>query len=240
MVACKHVTGFRTALNELATAQKSAKGVSLYSRYINRPAGRILAAAAFRLRLSPNQVTAISGVLTFAAIAVIAGIKPGPGMAIGVFVAAVAGFALDSADGQLARLTGKGSLAGEWLDHVLDCAKLLAIHAAILVSFFQFYRLSHAGELLIPVAFGFVTVLMFFGGILTDQLKRRRPAERPAQPSLVRAIALLPADYGVFCISLLFLAARDAFFWVYVCLLVANTLLLGALLVKWFRELAAD
>lgn len=239
MVAREQVTGFRTALADLQTAQKSAKGVSLYSRYLNRPAGRILAAAAFRLGLTPNQVTAISGVLTFGAIALIAGVAPGPGMAVGVFVLAVSGFALDSADGQLARLTGTGSPAGEWLDHVLDCAKLVSVHAAILVSFFQFYPRIDAGELLIPVGYGFVSVLMFFGGILTDQLKRRRPADRPAQPSLLRAIALLPADYGVFCFSLLLLAARDAFFWAYVCLLIANALLLAALLMKWFRELAA-
>ena len=229
----------RAALDELATAQKSAKGVSLYSRYINRPFGRVLAAIAYRAGLSPNQVTLVSAAVTCAAVALIATVAPSPGLAVGVFAAAVLGFALDSADGQVARLTGRGSLAGEWLDHVIDCAKLLAIHAALLVSFYRFFHLSHAASLLIPICFQFVAVLMFFGGILTEQLKRRRPsAAASAPPSTMRAIALLPADYGVFCVSLLFLADQDAFFWVYVCLLVANALLLGALLVKWFRELA--
>ncbi|RBL82322.1 CDP-alcohol phosphatidyltransferase, partial [Streptomyces cavourensis] len=55
-----------TVLRELRGAQKSAKGVSLYSRYVNRPAGRVLAAGAYRAGLTPNQVTLISGLFTYA------------------------------------------------------------------------------------------------------------------------------------------------------------------------------
>ncbi|MFE3287575.1 CDP-alcohol phosphatidyltransferase, partial [Streptomyces sp. NPDC059233] len=48
-----------TALRELRGAQKSAKGVSLYSRFVNRPAGRYLAAASYAVGLTPNQVTLV-------------------------------------------------------------------------------------------------------------------------------------------------------------------------------------
>lgn len=61
-----------TVLRELRGAQKTAKGVSLYSRYVNRPAGRVLAAAAFRVGLTPNQVTLVSAVFTFASLAALA------------------------------------------------------------------------------------------------------------------------------------------------------------------------
>lgn len=103
---------FGYAIRQLSAAQKSAKGVSLYSRYVNRPAGRVLAALGYRLKLTPNQVTMISGVFTFAAVAMIAVLRPSPAAAAGIFAALVLGFALDSADGQLARLTGTGSAAG--------------------------------------------------------------------------------------------------------------------------------
>ncbi|HEX5568181.1 MAG TPA: CDP-alcohol phosphatidyltransferase, partial [Streptomyces sp.] len=47
---------FRCALGGLSAAQKPGRGVSLYSRYVNRPAGRLLAAAAHALGMSPGQV----------------------------------------------------------------------------------------------------------------------------------------------------------------------------------------
>lgn len=163
---------FGYAIGQLSAAQKSAKGVSLYSRYVNRPAGRVLAAAGYTLKLTPNQVTMISAVFTFAGVVMIATLRPSPAVAAGIFAALVLGFALDSADGQLARLTGNGSAAGEWLDHVVDCAKMLALHMAVLLSFYRHFGFSDPRYLLIPVAFQFAAVMVFFGGILTEQLKR--------------------------------------------------------------------
>lgn len=127
-----------TVLRELRGAQKTAKGVSLYSRYVNRPAGRVLAAGAFRIGLSPNQVTLVSAAFTFVGIASVALVRPSWGLAAVVYAALVVGFAFDSADGQLARLTGRGGPDGEWLDHVVDCAKMILVHTAVLISFHRF------------------------------------------------------------------------------------------------------
>ncbi|WP_233221076.1 CDP-alcohol phosphatidyltransferase family protein [Streptomyces carminius] len=231
---------FGYAVERLSAAQKSARGVSLYSRYVNRPAGRLLAAAAYAARLTPNQVTLASAVSTFTGIGLIAALPPSHALAAGVFAALVVGFALDSADGQLARLTGTGSPAGEWLDHVVDCAKMLALHMAVLVSFHRYFGFSDPVYLLIPVAFQFAAVLVFFGGILTEQLKRR--VERPAPaapPSTLRSVALLPVDYGVFCAVFLFLGVRGLFVALYCVLLAAHLLFMAAFLVKWYRELSA-
>ena len=52
----------------------------------------------------------------------------------------ILGYALDSADGQLARLLGGGTPEGEWLDHVIDSAKLATIHLAVLVSLYRALR----------------------------------------------------------------------------------------------------
>ncbi|MTE22154.1 CDP-alcohol phosphatidyltransferase [Streptomyces sp. TRM43335] len=231
---------FRYAVERLAAAQKSAKGVSLYSRYVNRPAGRLLAAAAYAARLTPNRVTALSAVSTFTGVALTALLPPSHALAVGVFAALVVGFALDSADGQLARLTGGGSAAGEWLDHVVDCAKTLALHMAVLVAFHRHFDFSDPLLLLVPVAFQFAAVLIFFGGILTEQLKRRAAATTAsaARPSTLRSVLLLPVDYGVFCAVFLFLGNRELFTVLYCALLAVHLVFLVAFLVKWYRELS--
>ncbi|MDI5964420.1 CDP-alcohol phosphatidyltransferase family protein [Streptomyces sp. SL13] len=234
--------GFGTALRSLRTAQKSAKGVSYYSRWVNRPAGRVFAAAGHVLGMTPNAVTAVSALVTGCGIALIALVRPSWPLAVGVVALLVTGFALDSADGQLARLRGGGSRAGEWLDHVVDCVKLLTLHLAVLIAMYRFLRPLATGWLALPLLFQVTAVTTFFGGILTEQLKRSaagRGAPAPAASAL-RSLLLLPADYGVFC--LLFLsygAGRAVFLPVYGVLLAANVLLMAALLVKWFRELSA-
>ncbi|MFH8569467.1 CDP-alcohol phosphatidyltransferase family protein [Streptomyces sp. NPDC017993] len=237
---------FGYAIRELSAAQKSAKGVSLYSRYVNRPAGRILAAVGYSMKLTPNQITLISAAFTLLGGTLIATLGPSPAVALGVFVALVLGFALDSADGQLARLTGTGSPAGEWLDHVVDCAKMLALHMAVLISFYRHFDFSAPVYLLVPVAFQFAAVMVFFGGILTEQLKRaerlKSAAGAPAvvaPASTLRSVALLPVDYGVFCAIFLAFGSRDLFVTLYCVLLAAHVLFMVAFLAKWYRELAA-
>ncbi|MGW2839128.1 CDP-alcohol phosphatidyltransferase family protein [Streptomyces sp. NPDC001493] len=239
-----------TVLRELRGAQKTAKGVSLYSRYVNRPAGRVLAAAAFRAGLTPNQVTLVSAAFTFSSLAALA--LAGPSWALGVLVWAglVVGFAFDSADGQLARLTGRGGPDGEWLDHVVDCAKMILVHTAVLISLYRsdVYRIGEQrGEtwLLLPLGFLFTAVLTFCAGLLREQLGKAAlrggaGAVAPAGPvSPVRAVALLPADYGVFCLVFLLLGEPTAFLAGYAVLAVVHALFLVAFLAKWFRELRA-
>ncbi|MEV5338531.1 CDP-alcohol phosphatidyltransferase family protein [Streptomyces sp. NPDC052676] len=232
---------FSSALRRLSEAQKPPRGVSLYARFVNRPAGRVLAAAAHRAGLSPNRVTAVSALVTFAAIAAVALCPPSRTLGPCVALALLLGFALDSADGQLARLHGTASRCGEWLDHLLDCGKLLGVHAAVLICLHRHFDLPSPALLLVPVAFQFAAVLLFFGGILTEQLGRRTGdggAGRVRPPSAARAMGLLPLDYGVLCLTFFFLGDDRLFLALYATLLAAHLLLLPALLLKWFRELA--
>ncbi|WP_436981154.1 CDP-alcohol phosphatidyltransferase family protein [Streptomyces sp. enrichment culture] len=232
---------FTAALRELRTAQKTSKGVSLYSRHINRPLGRVLAAAAFRAGLTPNRVTLLSALVSYAALAAVALLPPSWGLAAGVYAGLVLGFALDSADGQLARLRRESSAVGEWLDHVVDAAKITALHAVVLISFYRHFDLPHDGWLLLPLLFQLAAVVIFFGGLLREKLK---PAPKPAPgtpapppPSRVRAVALLPVDYGVLCALFLLLGSQTAFRLGYLALCAAYVLFCAAFLTKWFREL---
>ncbi|MER5878362.1 CDP-alcohol phosphatidyltransferase family protein [Streptomyces sp. NPDC060235] len=232
-----------SALIRLKSAQKSAKGVSLYSRFVNRPVGRYLAAGAYRLGLTPNHVTLISATFSFAAVATAALAAPTWAAGLLVWLGLAVGFAFDSADGQLARLRGGGSAAGEWLDHVVDCAKITALHTAVLIAFYR--DPGHFGTgadawLLVPLGFQLAAVVTFFGGLLTEKLKpKAAPGDRAPEPSTVRAVALLPVDHGVFCLVFLLLGGGSAFRWAYSLLAVAAVLFLAAFLTKWFRELSA-
>ncbi|WP_405943571.1 CDP-alcohol phosphatidyltransferase family protein [Streptomyces sp. NBC_00932] len=232
-----------TALLELRTAQKSAKGVSLYSRYVNRPVGRYLAAGSYALGLSPNQVTLVSAVFSFAAVAGVALAGPSWGQGVAVWAGLAVGFAFDSADGQLARLRGGGSAAGEWLDHVVDCAKITALHSAVLIAFYRHpghFGVTDDAWLLVPLGFQFAAVVTFFGGLLTEKLTPRpAPGSPAAAPSRLRAVALLPVDHGIFCLVFLLLGAGAGFRWAYTVLGAVSALFLAAFLMKWFRELSA-
>jgi phosphatidylglycerophosphate synthase len=232
--------GFGEALARLRDAQKTAKGVSLYSRYVNRPIGRVFAAAAYRIGLTPNQVTLVSAALSYGGVAALAVCRPSWPLALAVYAALALGFALDSADGQLARLLGAGGPAGEWLDHVVDCAKITAVHAAVLITFYRHFALPGDSWLLLPLGFQLAAVLIFFGGLLIDKLTPKALAgQAPAAPSRLRAVALLPVDYGVFCVVFLLLGSERAFRYGYLVLFAVHALFLAAFLTKWFRELRA-
>ncbi|MFG2638973.1 CDP-alcohol phosphatidyltransferase family protein [Streptomyces sp. NPDC048362] len=229
------MTGFADAMKQLSRVQKPAKG-SAYTLFVNRPAGRVLAAVATRAGATPNQLTALGAAFTFPALCAVALIRPSPVLAFYVSLALGLGFALDAADGQLARLQGTESLSGEWLDHVLDCARTVILHLAILVSFYRFFSLPSPLLLLAPMVFEFAAVVIFFASMLTEKLKMGMP-QIPSAPERRWPIALLPVDYGVTCISFLFLGLPDIFIGLYCTLLVAHLLFLAALTVKCLRTM---
>jgi Phosphatidylglycerophosphate synthase len=231
---------YRQAINDLSAAQKANRGVSLYSRFVNRPFGRVFAAFFYTVGMSPNQVTAVSAVTTAVGLAVLVAGSPSIWRAVIVAALLVLGFAFDSADGQVSRLSGRSSRAGEWLDHVVDAGKMVAVHGAVLIALFL-YVPAPAWVLALPLIFQFVAVVTFAGGLLVDLLKRAdATGDQPSRaPSALRAVALLPADYGILAVSFVLIGWPAVFLVVYGLLLVAGFVIMVLLLVKWFRELAA-
>lgn len=237
---------YRESLQALKKAQKSPAGAPAYTRFVNRPLGRRLAAAAHQLRMTPNQVTVISALFTFSGIAAIALVDPTPLSAVTVLILLVTGYALDAADGQLARLRGGGSPRGEWLDHMVDGVKMSTIHVAVLICWARFYSLDSAW-LLVPIGFGVVSTVFYFGVIMTDMLRRASgsgPREwsansQKARMSPLYGLAVLPADYGALMLVMVTLWASQLFIVLYVALMVFNALILLASLVRWYRSLPA-
>jgi phosphatidylglycerophosphate synthase len=241
----------REIVRQLARAQKSNRGAAGYSRWVNRRLGRQLAALAYLGGLTPNQVSAISALFTFPAIAALAVFRPTTLLAVIATLALLLGYAFDSADGQVARLRGGGSPSGEWLDHVLDSLKVSSFHIAVAIMWFRFYGLSHAALLLIPLAFTVVSAVFFFALILTDMLRRIERANAGAssvstasvdpdeRAPVLRSLMVLPNDYGVLCLALLLVPVHALFVVVYSALLAANLLFLLAGCLRWFREMTA-
>jgi phosphatidylglycerophosphate synthase len=236
--------GFRDAMAQLRNAQKSARGGPPYSIFVNRPMGRVLAALAFRAGLTPNQVTALSAVATFAGIALLAVAPAAWWTGVLVCLLLVLGYALDSADGQLARLRGGGSLQGEWLDHTVDSLKVVVVHLAVLVTWYLHLDLP-AAWLAVPLAFATASSVHFFGMILIDLLARTTRAElgvpAPAKvaPAPSAALLKLPTDYGVLCLAMVLLGAHTLFVGVYTVLAAATVGYTLLVVAKWRRDVVA-
>ncbi|MCQ2001753.1 CDP-alcohol phosphatidyltransferase family protein [Arthrobacter zhaoxinii] len=240
----EHLPHFRAVYAQLGEAQKAAaRSAPAYSRFINRRLGRVLAAAAFMWGLSSNAVTAVSAVLTFSAATLLIFLPPSWPAGAAVATLLLLGYAFDSADGQVARLTGGGSPAGEWLDHIVDAVKTSALPLALAVGLYRFNAVEHYW-LLVPLAFSAVSAVLFFAMILTEQLRRQvgtpsRAADLPGRFPWLRSVFVLPMDYGVQCVAFVLLGNPALFLPVYTFIAAATTGFVLLALPKWFREMKA-
>lgn len=232
---------YRTAVDALPRHGKSNYGAPAYSRFVNRPVGRRLAAAAFASGLTPNQVTGVSALFSLTGIVLL--VVTAPSVALGIVVAVLLaiGYALDSADGQLARLRGGGRPVGEWLDHTVDMAKTVLLHGAVLIAGLRFSGIDWL-QALVPIGFATVSVVAFFAWLLVDLLRRSTPGapagDKPQGAPLARSLLRLPSDYGLL-LWVFVLWSTPLFAWSYAALLAANLGILLLALPVWYRQAAA-
>jgi phosphatidylglycerophosphate synthase len=235
--------GYRANLDALKRAQKPARGTAAYSRLVNRPLGRRVAAAAATTGMTPNVATVISACLSGTGLLLVALVEPTPllGLAVGLLLAA--GYVMDSVDGQLARLAGSGSRSGEWFDHTVDCFKTTALHLVVLVSFYRFPPVEHDWVLLVPLVFTLVQTVTYFELILMPYLRKGAGAPPPVTDTSaehpLRTWVLLPTDYGTLLWSFALLGLPVAFVSLYSFLALVNVLALAWGLRKWWHELRA-
>lgn len=183
-------------MQRLKFAQKPGEGVPAYMRWVNRRAARYLAAFFASLGATPAAVSVTSILSTFLGLASFLLLQSNPfwaGLLAAVLLAL--GFALDSADGQLARLQGSSSLQGEWLDHTLDAIRIPSVHLTIaagsLISGQWIVAVVAAGY---AVAASASFLSQNVGGLLRDKSRADRARVRRFQSWI-----LLPTDTGVLC-----------------------------------------
>ena len=212
---------FGPALAGLNQAQKPGGGVPAYTRWVNRRFARYAAALAYTWGWTPNVVTAVSAVFSFAALLLLVTVEPTLGIGVVVALLLALGYLLDSADGQVARLSGKGSKQGEWLDHVVDAIRTPAIHIAVAVGFWRW-----SDEILWPIAialvYALVSVGQFMSQILAEQLSAGEG--RPTQTGgVAQSFVLIPTDMGTLCLIFLTWGSPTLFLVVYCAMFVLNT-----------------
>jgi len=234
---------YRINLAALEHAQKPSRGTPAYSRIVNRPVARRVAALAREVGMTPNTATAISAAFTAAGLVLLAVAPPSWPVGFAVAMLLALGFVMDSVDGQLARLGLGGSAAGEWLDHNVDCVKTCALHLAVLIAWYRYPPVDPPEALLLPLGFQVIDLVVFFGFVMMPLLRRVHGhsaaptrADQPAEHPL-RAWLILPTDYGAFCWMFVLLGWPAAFFTAYALMFAVNAAVLPLILRKWWREL---
>lgn len=212
---------FSLALARLGSAQKPASGVPAYTRWVNRRLARFAAAAAYSAGWSANAVTAASAALSFVALALMVTVPTTAPLGVAVGVLLAAGYVLDSADGQVARLGGGGSAAGEWLDHVVDAIRTPALHLATLIGLSAVPGIG-TWPLLIAIGYCLVSVGQFMSQILAEQLSGAA-APRSDASGIRQSLLLIPTDNGTLCWIFLLWGMPSIFVWVYAAMFLANT-----------------
>lgn len=230
--------GFREHLADLNRAQKSGAGVPAYTRWVNRRLARGVAASSAALGLTPNAVTMISAALSAAGLALlmIAGPTWWAALAAGALLAA--GYVFDSADGQVARLTGASSPAGEWLDHVVDAIRTPAIHLTV-ATVVVLHRPELVWLAVVALLFTVMSVGQFMSQILAEQLVRNSGGEEAESSGVRKSLMLLPTDTGVLCWSFALWVFPPLFAVVYSALFAINLLHTSASMRRKYRKLAA-
>lgn len=183
----------------LDAAQKPSGGVPAYTRWINRRGARIVAAAAAASGIGPNGVTFLSLLLSVSGMIALVLLPDAAWAGLPVAFLLAAGYLFDSADGQLARLTGTSTKAGEWLDHVVDAFRTPAIHCALALAL-VLNRPTLWWVAILAIVHSLVVSGQFLSQILAEALIRRRGGTQRRGGTL-RSFVLLPTDPGTLCWS---------------------------------------
>lgn len=181
------------------TVVEATTPASNWSKFVAHPvADRILWLLANHTGLHPNTVTALANVLgVAAAVCFTRGDRFGYLLGAACFYFA---FALDAIDGALARLTGKTSKLGAWLDTVTDFLRSQLCAACLSVGV---YRSSgDLRALYVGMALMGVIAFYYYLAEVSQKVLGKRPAQLAQAsssklPSLVRRMGIVPSPFGL-------------------------------------------
>lgn len=220
----------------LRSVQKPGRGVPAYLRWVNRPLGGRVAVAAARVKATPNGLTAVSAAASavgLAALVVLA--DPWSGPVAGALL--LLGYVFDSADGQLARLQGRGGPAGEWLDHVVDGIRAPLVHIAVAVHLVR----ADAAEWLVVMALMFSALVSawFLSQLLAEKLAGSGPSRAGTGRGILESFVKQPQDPSTTYMVLAVIAAPALFAVAYGALFGWQAAVFVLSLRRKYRQLAA-
>ena len=128
---------------------------------LNRPLSTRLSAQLVTTRITPNQITVISFLISLTGAGLLSVGLFATGVIGGVLVQAAS--VIDGCDGEIARLKHRSSPRGAWLDTVLDRYADMAVALAVTFA----YAAAHPGP--VPWIIGFLTV---FGFVLASYVTK--------------------------------------------------------------------
>lgn len=221
--------------SRLARSRKPRHGTELVCEWVFRPLAHPLVLLLARLRVPPPVVVVGAGVAGLAAAA-----ELGRGSLLAAALLIQLKTLLDNADGQLARLTGRTSAFGRYLDSEVDLLVNAALFAALgrtsgepVLAFLGFLALTSVlslnfnaarisrGAAAEPVAAGTATAVLrrIYGLVYApqDRLAEAVVARRPAlvRPAAVSALANLGMSTQLAVFGLLLALGHPlAFAWV--------------------------
>ena len=205
---------------------RTNRGGGLYSEAISQRIGAVFAVAADRLGLSPTVLTLTNLAIGLAtSVTLVALANPVAAGAVPAWAAGLVGligwqlaYALDCADGQLARVTGQGSPAGARVDVLCDVATQIGLATALSVT--ALAQRPDTPVWLVPLFAGSLLV-----NLMTSVLQSGPSAASmvPSTSLPVRLIKLV-RDYGAItvAIGLVLVLAPQWTVWVLVALTVVN------------------
>lgn len=164
----------------LARSRKARRGKELVCEWIFRPLAHPLVLGLARCRVAPPVVVVSAG-----AAGIAAAVELGRGSLLAAALLVQVKTLLDNADGQLARLTGRTSAFGRYLDSEVDLLVNTALFAALAVT------TGHAALALS----GFLALTSVLSlNFNAERFSRRGPAEPEPEG---RATAFLRGIYGL-------------------------------------------
>lgn len=193
------------ATAEFMTLRYAAGGHPL-TRVFSQRLGAAAAYLAQRAGLTPSGVTLL-GLATFLLAAFLfASLPSGAGATLACAVLMQLAYALDCADGQLARATGRTSAFGAWLDVACDYARCVAL--AFAASWFLARQMAPSTAALCSAAFlAGATIQIHTATLLRTGAAPALPEGRPGR---IRWLVTLACDTAVVLLMLALLRGAPA------------------------------
>lgn len=214
---------------------------SFYAGYVTRTAGAAMAVALEDTRATPNSVTLLGlAVHTVAALVLaMAALPIEPAPWIAVLLLWQIGFALDGADGQLARLRRRASAFGAWLDTWADVVTHVLVYGALALYVARALGFDGTAAVLFTAILFGCHLTQLVAGWQHVRVRTEPAIERPS-PLLARAMrAIHLLDYGWFLLVAAALLPWPVALWLF--LIISSGLHAAAAVVQlalnWRREL---